>query len=83
MIIIIIIYIYMQIIKELKSGAALALVSDAGMPAINDPGSQLIATAIHEDIPVIPIPGPSATLTVQPLVELLCGEWVVQASWAL
>ena len=48
---------------ELKGGAALALISDAGMPAINDPGAQLIAAAVEEGLPVVPIPGPSATLT--------------------
>lgn len=52
-----------KILKELKAGAAIALVSDAGMPAINDPGAQLISTAVQEGISVIPVPGPSATLT--------------------
>jgi len=51
-----------QILGELKGGAAIALVSDAGMPAINDPGAQLIAAAAVEGVSVIPVPGPSATL---------------------
>jgi 16S rRNA (cytidine1402-2'-O)-methyltransferase len=39
-----------------------ALVSEAGMPGISDPGYELIATAIQRDIPVVPIPGPSAII---------------------
>ena len=37
--------------------------SDAGIPAINDPGAQLIAAAVERGVSVVPIPGPSATLT--------------------
>lgn len=52
-----------KIVEELRRGAALALVSDAGIPAINDPGGQLITAAVEEGLAVVPIPGPSATLT--------------------
>lgn len=52
-----------RLINELRSGAVLALVSDAGMPTVNDPGAQLIAAAVEHEIPVIPVPGPSALLT--------------------
>jgi len=40
-----------------------ALVSDAGMPGISDPGYELIAAAIQHDVPVVPIPGPSGVIT--------------------
>jgi len=52
-----------ELIKKLKMGRNIALVSDAGMPGISDPGFQIISSAIKENIPVIPIPGPSAILT--------------------
>lgn len=46
----------------LLSGKNVALVSDAGTPAISDPGDRLIARAVTAGIPVIPIPGVSAAL---------------------
>ncbi|MHB0912237.1 MAG: 16S rRNA (cytidine(1402)-2'-O)-methyltransferase [Armatimonadota bacterium] len=52
-----------QLISELLEGKSIALVSDAGTPGISDPGEELIALAIAEGIPVVPIPGPSAIVT--------------------
>lgn len=52
-----------RVLEELRGGAALALVSDAGVPAINDPGAALIAAAVEAGVAVVPVPGPSATLT--------------------
>jgi len=52
-----------QLIDEIHSGAAIALVSDAGLPAISDPGHILTQAVIAAGLPVIPIPGPSAALT--------------------
>ena len=51
-----------ELVKKLEEGAQVALVSDAGMPGISDPGYRLIALAIRHHIPVIPIPGPAAFL---------------------
>lgn len=48
------------LLSRLRAGESIALLSDAGMPAISDPGSVLIQEAIAEGIPVVPIPGPSA-----------------------
>lgn len=51
------------IIEDMKKGVRVALVSDAGMPAISDPGEELVEEAIAEDIKVIALPGPNAALT--------------------
>jgi len=51
------------ILSRLKEGAQIALVSDAGTPGISDPGFRLIQNAVQNQIPVIPIPGPSAVIT--------------------
>lgn len=51
------------LIQKLQEGTILALVSDAGMPAICDPGSDLVRLAIEAGIPVVPLPGPNAGLT--------------------
>ena len=52
-----------KFIKLLKEGRSLALISDAGLPGISDPGENLVAEARKEMIDVICIPGPSACLT--------------------
>jgi 16S rRNA (cytidine1402-2'-O)-methyltransferase len=52
-----------ELIQALKAGARIALVSDAGMPGISDPGAWLAAQAIASTIPVIPIPGANAALS--------------------
>ncbi|MEI7435288.1 MAG: 16S rRNA (cytidine(1402)-2'-O)-methyltransferase [bacterium] len=49
-----------EAVARLKSGAALALVSDAGMPAISDPGARLVAACHAAGIPVRVVPGPSS-----------------------
>lgn len=51
------------LIEELKGGKNLALVTDAGTPGISDPGNQLVAEAVANQIAVIPIPGVSAVTT--------------------
>ena len=51
------------IIERLEAGAAMALVSDAGMPAVSDPGFKLIRECIDRGIAVDVIPGPTAPVT--------------------
>ena len=51
-----------ELVIDLEGGARVALVTDAGMPGISDPGFRLISLAIRHHIPVIPIPGASAFL---------------------
>src|SRR3954464_2736954 len=51
-----------ELVKEMQEGASVALVTDAGMPGISDPGYRLIALAIRHHLPVVPVPGASAFL---------------------
>jgi 16S rRNA (cytidine1402-2'-O)-methyltransferase len=48
------------LLKKLKAGNSMALVTDAGTPSISDPGHYLVRAAIRAAIPVVPIPGASA-----------------------
>jgi 16S rRNA (cytidine1402-2'-O)-methyltransferase len=51
-----------ELVKDLQEGTSVALVTDAGMPGISDPGFRLISLAIRHHLPVVPIPGVSAFL---------------------
>ncbi|MGB9804244.1 16S rRNA (cytidine(1402)-2'-O)-methyltransferase, partial [Desulfofundulus sp.] len=51
-----------HILNLLEAGRKVALVSDAGMPGISDPGEELVSLAIAHGIPVVPVPGPNAAL---------------------
>jgi 16S rRNA (cytidine1402-2'-O)-methyltransferase len=52
-----------KLIDKLKAGAKIALVSDAGMPTISDPGFELVVEATGQEIAVVPLPGANAALT--------------------
>jgi 16S rRNA (cytidine1402-2'-O)-methyltransferase len=52
-----------ELTAELKAGARIAIVSDAGTPGIADPGGQIAAAAIAAGIPVFPIPGANAAIS--------------------
>jgi 16S rRNA (cytidine1402-2'-O)-methyltransferase len=52
-----------EFVPRLAAGERVALVSDAGMPGINDPGARLIAAALDAGVPVTVLPGPSAVET--------------------
>jgi 16S rRNA (cytidine1402-2'-O)-methyltransferase len=51
-----------ELVVAMEQGAKIALVSDAGMPLVSDPGYRLVSLCARHQIPVIPIPGPSALL---------------------
>lgn len=52
-----------KLIHKVKEGMTIALVSDAGMPAISDPGYELVQAAVEQRITVVPLPGANAALT--------------------
>lgn len=52
-----------ELVKLMQEGAVIAEISDAGMPVISDPGYILVKECIKADIPVVPLPGPSAFAT--------------------
>ncbi|MCI0569687.1 MAG: 16S rRNA (cytidine(1402)-2'-O)-methyltransferase [Myxococcaceae bacterium] len=49
-----------RILERLVAGESCALVTDAGSPAISDPGETLVAEAVARGVPVVPVPGPAA-----------------------
>jgi 16S rRNA (cytidine1402-2'-O)-methyltransferase len=51
-----------ELVVAMEQGAQIALVSDAGVPLISDPGYRLVTLCLRHHIPVVPIPGPSALL---------------------
>mgnify|MGYP001297136861 CR=1 FL=1 len=52
-----------KLIEKLQYGDSVALVSDAGLPAISDPGNELVRDAVDNGIPVVPVPGANAALS--------------------
>ena len=52
-----------RILETLRKGNSVALISDAGTPCVSDPGYHLVRDATAEGIKVVPVPGPSASLT--------------------
>ena len=52
-----------ELLPRLEAGERIALVSDAGLPGVNDPGARLISAALEAGVPVTVLPGPSAVET--------------------
>jgi 16S rRNA (cytidine1402-2'-O)-methyltransferase len=52
-----------ELIMHLEQGHSIALVTDAGMPGVSDPGFRLVSLAVRHKVPVVPIPGASAFLS--------------------
>jgi 16S rRNA (cytidine1402-2'-O)-methyltransferase len=52
-----------ELLERLSQGKAIALVTDAGMPSISDPGCELVQACVEQNIQVVPIPGASAVTT--------------------
>lgn len=64
------------LIRHLKSGMNIALVTNAGTPAVSDPGNLLIRDALDEDIKVSPIPGPSAVIAALSVAGMKVDQFV-------
>ena len=67
-----------RIINDLNSGKSVALVSDAGMPSICDPGEDLIKTVRSNGIKIICIPGPCAAITAIVSSGLPCSKFIFE-----
>jgi 16S rRNA (cytidine1402-2'-O)-methyltransferase len=64
-----------ELAARMAAGATVALVSDAGMPLVSDPGYRLVRAAIEAGIPIEPVPGPSAVLAALAASGLPAGEF--------
>jgi 16S rRNA (cytidine1402-2'-O)-methyltransferase len=65
-----------ELIEKLLGGLNVALVSDAGMPLISDPGYSIVSEAARAEVPVVPIPGASAGITALAASGLSTSEFV-------
>ena len=65
-----------ELIEKLLAGLSVALVSDAGMPLISDPGYHIVGEAARVGVPVVPIPGPSAVIAALAASGLPTAEFV-------
>lgn len=67
-----------KLLELLQEGQAIALVSDAGMPGISDPGYKLVKKAVEYGIEVIPVPGPTAAISALVVSGLDTGRFVFE-----
>jgi 16S rRNA (cytidine1402-2'-O)-methyltransferase len=67
-----------ELVDELRAGRSVALVTDAGMPAVSDPGYRLVAACATEGIPVDAAPGPSAAVTALALSGLATNRFAFE-----
>ncbi len=67
-----------QLIARLERGEAIALVTDAGMPGISDPGYELVCACVEANITVVPIPGPSAVVAAVAAAGLPCDRFTFE-----
>ena len=66
------------LIQKMLQGENVALVSDAGMPGISDPGEDLVKLCIENNIEITPIPGPSAAITALVVSGLPCDRFTFE-----
>lgn len=64
-----------EVLAKLLAGESCALVTDAGTPAVSDPGEDLVALCAEHDVPVVPIPGCCAAVCALAVSGLPTGRW--------
>ncbi len=67
---------HQELLKRLQRGEAIALVTDAGMPSISDPGYELVKVCLEAGISVVPIPGVTAVITALAASGLPGGQFI-------
>ncbi|MEM9543613.1 MAG: 16S rRNA (cytidine(1402)-2'-O)-methyltransferase [Cyanobacteria bacterium P01_E01_bin.42] len=67
-----------ELLHRLQSGETIALVTDAGMPGISDPGYELVKACRENNLPVVPIPGVSAGITALTASGLPCDRFIFE-----
>ena len=67
-----------ELVGNLQEGLSIAIVSDAGTPGISDPAFYLVREAVRADIKIIPIPGPSASISALVASGLPTDRWVFE-----
>ena len=67
-----------RILERLRAGESCALVTDAGMPAISDPGEDVVRESAEAGVPVVAVPGPSAVVTALALSGLPTGRFTFE-----
>lgn len=65
-----------DIVRQLKEGAVIALISDAGTPAISDPGSRLVRRCREEGLNIFPIPGASSVTAAACMAGFKSDKWM-------
>ena len=71
------------VLDRLLAGESCALVTDAGMPAISDPGEEMVALCAAAGVPVVPIPGPCALVTALAASGQPTGRFTFEGFWAM
>lgn len=71
-----------DLVRRMQDGARVVLVSDAGMPAVSDPGARVVAAAVEAGVPVTVIPGPGAVETALVASGLASGTGYAFAGFA-
>ena len=66
------------LVSRMLAGETVVLVTDAGMPAVSDPGSELVAAAVEAGVTVTVVPGPTAATAALALSGLPSGRWVFE-----